>query len=85
MTAPRIVTPEEAQEAWDRWRSGLTAQVYMHGVDLAHTVATEPDRTRAAVVKALRQTADSLGRSGYPSSCYFMRARADAIENGAPL
>jgi hypothetical protein len=49
MSEPRIVTPEEAQEWLDS--EDLEQQT---SVNLSYTVATEPDRIRAAVVEALR-------------------------------
>jgi hypothetical protein len=80
-TEPRIVTPQEAQWALD----GETA--YATWRELAHTVATEPDRTRAAVVAALREVAElwySDEGPGHPlSAVTWLTARADAIENGA--
>lgn len=72
MTDPRIVSPQEAHRAIDET---ATYKVDVTWRELAHTVATEPDRTRAAVVKALRDGA----RNGYE----WAKDRAAAIENGA--
>ncbi len=98
MNEPRIVTPQEAQSpgAWV-WAS-----------DLLYTVATEPerflrsleaagvgeaDRTRAAVVKALRDAAEVDGmpeevqafatRADRFEVARYLSEQADAIENGA--
>ena len=46
MIEPRVVTPQEAQEAPD----SSPVPSYL---SLLHTVATEPDRIRAAVMEAL--------------------------------
>jgi len=75
---PRIATPQEAQvhKTWPHLVS--TEDVGA----LAHTVATEPDRTRAAVVKALR---DAAPESPNFSAERWLILRADAIENGADL
>lgn len=48
--------------------------------ELLWTVATEPERTRAAVVVALRNWAEE--EVGFMGSV-MMRERAEAIENGA--
>ena len=74
MTDPRIVTPQEAQ----RLAEAMEPLPPVLG-DLAYTVATEPDRTRPAVVKALRDAANEapLYARG------FLQMRADAIEDGA--
>lgn len=87
MTEPRIVTPQEASECQEgKWDTEWGAK------DILHTVATEPDRTRAAVVKALRRHGDSLGGLGdtapLPRDAYAAAQawkRAAAIENGADL
>lgn len=52
MTAPRIVTPEEAQEIVSERGFGVD---FADVRALAHTVATEPDRTRAARVESYNQ------------------------------
>jgi hypothetical protein len=57
MGEPRIVSPKEAQDVLsDIERQRLYAHRYD---DLAHTAATEPDRIRTAVVKALRLLAQT--------------------------
>lgn len=75
---PKLVTPQEAQ-GW------VDVDAFEHPPTfwpnrLAHTVATEPDRTRAAVVRALRWAAfddqDETNRQ-------VILACADATENGA--
>ncbi len=73
MSEPRIVTPQEAQAAINRVDADLLAftREPVGWNALAHTVATEPDRTRAAVVKALRRAGCELA--------------ATNIENGADL
>jgi hypothetical protein len=78
VTASEIFTPEEAQE--------LAASYSEHGLHyrLAHTVATEPERVRAAVVTALREAARSaVDQRGRPYR--WLNERADAIEEGADL
>ena len=76
MPEASIVTPEAAQHYRD---GGVFVPRYG---DLVHTVATEPDRTRAAVVKALRDAADYT--AGFPrSGPDGLRRRADVIEKGA--
>jgi hypothetical protein len=78
MSALRIVSPEEAQRAASLpFPSGYPD--YALPGDLLHTVATEPDRTRAAVVKALREAAERLTYSAHID----VHTMADAIENGA--
>jgi hypothetical protein len=64
---PRIVTPEQAQNALR-----ITHGQSEYERNLLLTIVAEPDRTRAAVVKALREYGGWGGR-----------AAADAIENGA--
>ena len=60
MTEPRIVTPQEAHEAYDGFQQLRREGVHLHEPETTinesycYTVATEPDRTRAAVVQALR-------------------------------
>lgn len=78
MSEPRIVSPEEAR-AWltDLLRVGECLPIYVHATSLAQTVATEPDRIRAAVVKALEEA----GVEG----ALWARLRASNLENGAPL
>jgi hypothetical protein len=71
-TEPRIVTPREA-EGHDE---GYARHGMIFAANLAHTVATEPDRTRAAVVKALRDFARLNGSRDAAHT-------ADEIENGA--
>lgn len=84
---PRIVTPQEA-------RASLPAASTRGPVNwehrLVHTVATEPDRTRAAVVKALLLAGVAVAEHGdlisYDSGRRvekFLVDRAGAIENGA--
>jgi hypothetical protein len=82
VSEPRIVTPQEAQET-------LTPDAEWEA-RLLYTVATEPDRLRAAVAKALRDAALFYGpaqltgmfsRDGYTKA--WLANRADAIENGA--
>jgi len=73
--ATRIVPAEEAASYLS---VGVPWEV---SYDLAGTVATEPDRTRAAVVKALRSAAADLG--GDLGDAREVSRRADAIENGA--
>ena len=51
-TEPRIVTPHEAQRLLASINRDLRGAT-LDEIALVHTVATEPDRTRAAVVKAL--------------------------------
>ncbi len=91
---PRVVTPQEAQETL-RWSAGMPGQKVVSYDSLAHTVATEPDRTRAAVVRAFRtaqhkhqKIADDRNEGPTSRSVYAMladafRKQADAIENGA--
>jgi len=79
---PRIVTPQEAQRiarilARAFSKTGM-ARCDRERSDLAHTVATEPDRTRAAVVKALRWAQQH-------ADCEAVKMRADDIERGAEL
>jgi hypothetical protein len=83
MSEPRIVTPEEAQAMFAGDFVSPDPDVF----DLAHTVATEPDRTRSAVVKALRQMqSEAFNKwSVKPYVDEWVKARADAIENGAPF
>ena len=80
MSEPRIVTQQEAQQWLEEGSNLLVAR-------LAHTVATEPDRIRAAVVKALRAASvevDNNANEFYgPSAWRLVDDRADAIENGA--
>lgn len=78
---PRIVTPQEAQTVLDD--DDQKRYLYDWQRTYVHTVATEPDRTRAAVVKALRGMADHCRRFGLPDSAEALDDRADAIENGA--
>jgi hypothetical protein len=75
---PRIVTPQEAQRSFAC--APLLPPPGNEVVrDLAHTVATEPDRTRAAVVKAL----DDLATIGAGANfARIVRARADAFRRG---
>lgn len=96
MSEPHIVSPEEAQErlkflAVDP-RTFVSKELAQQ---LAHTIATEPDRIRAAVVKALREKLEGAWDAGW-ASAYSGRVnaeqaitenpyRADDIENGAPL
>jgi len=86
-TAPRIVTPQEAQQWLAEAFADIDAGDGDPGVDgirdLAHTVLTEPDRTRAAVVKELRGFADDCWGRGATWPYFNALARADAIENGA--
>lgn len=74
MTEPRIVSPQEARQRLARMVIA-TPQTDTEAV-LAKWIATEPDRTRAAVVKALR---DNNWRNPQFGQV------ADAIENGADL
>lgn len=71
MSAPRIVTPEEAQQILNDRRLVIPS---LHA--LLSTVAAEPERTRAAVVKALDAWLDD-------DSPVSLRQWRDAIENGA--
>lgn len=78
---PRIVTPQEAQQLVDN-------ETWMRNVsetsrDLAHTVATEPERTRAAVFKALHRQAKVLTSVGEHAAADIVHEDAAAIENGA--
>lgn len=79
MSEPSIVTPQEAR-AWVESPMGLlfvTAGERVERLDrLTDTVATELDRTRAAVVEALRNYA-MIYRSSDAES------EATNIENGA--
>lgn len=85
MSAPRIVTPQEAQ----RFDPSDRLTPLIKHFDLVHTVATEPDRIaaaeRAAVVKALRERAESLAKRGYPDVADLLADDTDLIENGADL
>jgi hypothetical protein len=83
----RIVTPQEAQEwAEPGWRSPINASF---AEDLLHTVATEHERrgedARAAVVKELRQIAQTFRRWQQPAEAVLIDRRANAIQNGATL
>lgn len=88
---PRIVTPQEGHpktcDCWDRHYTPQDAQRLidrggkpanpMFDVLALHTIAAEPDRTRAAVVKVLRE----LGDIGIEKA----RDWAEDIENGADI
>lgn len=83
-TQRKAITPQEAEDVWIAWSSSPLAEkegrqlprreVTFPYSSLLYTVATEPERTRAAVVKALRDLHWSVAST-----------RADAIENGEPL
>lgn len=78
----RIVSPEDAQLLLDN--AAWVAHMAETPLALAHTVATEPDRTRAAVVGALREAAALVPDArGYGVEWLLMRA--NVIENGAPF
>ncbi len=79
MSGPRIVTPQEAQNHL-KDMGGFWPGSHR----LLHTVATEPDRIRAAVVKALLTEANALRLvDAYRPAALAIYARLDAIENGA--
>jgi hypothetical protein len=82
VTGPRIVSPEEAQAALDACAAGYWASAEKIGNRLARTVATEPDRTRAAVVGELRRAAVVAGARDELAG-RMIDKRADALENGA--
>jgi len=73
MNGWKVVSPEEAKIVMSgRWASNL-----------AHTVATEPDRLRAEVVRALRDHAFLLLRRAETTASVTLYKAADVIENGA--
>jgi hypothetical protein len=76
VTGPRIVSPQEARQ-----RLGDLEGESRLERDYVTTVATEPDRIRAAVVKALWDLPDQL-KPNMSLSAQIDRI-ADAIENGA--
>lgn len=73
LTKPRVITPAEAKQAPD----SSPVPSYL---DLLHTVTTEPDRVRAAVVEELRFSSHWLDEQDPVAS---LRMRAEAIESGA--
>lgn len=78
---PALVTVEQAQSDlafYDRFESLTTLQAGIQRY--AHTVASEPERTRAAAVKALLRASE---RVCLPDRRILVKL-ADAIENGAP-
>lgn len=86
----RIVTPEEAQSLDRDPATGWGNSVdHLRLVDswarLAGTVASEPDRIRAAVVRALRDFAEALTNDDAVPWDIYAHEHADAIENGADL
>ena len=76
---PRIITPQDAQAAPHHWCEDCQED---HGLTLlfaerdSQNARTEPDRTRAAVVKALRHVETKRHWAE-------IREHADAVENGA--
>ena len=76
MPEPRIVTPEEARESLRDFAGSPSTFL----ARLAYTVATEPDRTRAAVVAALREAAFESPADADANE--WLHMRADSIENG---
>jgi hypothetical protein len=75
---PRIVTPHEAQDALR-----LDYFDIRRVPDLLDTVATEPDRIRAAVVKALRTASEVVSRVPGIGPTDLLNEFANTIENGA--
>ncbi len=72
-----VVTPQEVLSA-------LGEDPTPSKKNLAYTVATEPERTRAAVVKLLRQMQNDAFKkwSVKPYVDEWIKALADAIESG---
>jgi hypothetical protein len=75
---PKLVTPQEAQGWVDV--DALEHSPTFWPNRLAYTVASEPDRTRTAIVKVLRGSAPALACE---QDWRDILRRADAIENGA--
>lgn len=73
----RIVTPEQAQGPW------IGIESVPDWTDCLSTIATEPDRTRAAVIKVLRAVIDLARASGHDS--WSAESVLEAVEDGAPL
>lgn len=78
----RIVSPEEARRVIRVLDLGPEDRL---GLDLLHTVATEPDRVRAAVVQVLRRMqSEAFNKwSVKPYVDEWVKGHADAIESGA--
>jgi hypothetical protein len=74
---PRIVTSQEAREIVDEGGFGVS---FTEVLALAHTVATEPDRIRAAFVKALQHASQWVPKSADRDA---LADYINAIKNGA--
>jgi sirohydrochlorin ferrochelatase len=74
VSEPRIVTPDEAIS----WRDGTMPEgSFVTMDDFVATIATEPDRTRAAVLEALRESAAHLQKEADHAFATY----ADAVDN----
>lgn len=82
MTEPPIVTPQEAQRSLTAYAEDGQWAVLptLYSQRLARTVATEPERIRAAVVKELDALIEVMR---YEPDSLILNERRNAIENGA--